>query len=54
MSSINDVENKVQGIVGELSFSIVLPRRYATDLGIEKGDFVKVRKQEGCLVIEKG
>jgi antitoxin component of MazEF toxin-antitoxin module len=54
MSSIKDVEHKTQGIVGERSFSLVLPRKYATDLGIEKGDFVKVRKEQGCLVIEKG
>jgi hypothetical protein len=44
---------KVQGIVGEQSFSVVLPKKYAIDLGIGKGDFVKVHQQEGCIVIEK-
>ena len=33
---------KVQGIMGEHSFSVVLPKLYATNLGIGKGDFVKV------------
>jgi antitoxin component of MazEF toxin-antitoxin module len=44
---------KVQGIVGEYSFSIVLPKVYAHDLGIEKGDYVKVSRDNGRLIIEK-
>jgi hypothetical protein len=44
---------KVQGIVGEQSFSVVLPKKYAHDLGIGKGDFVKVYQQEGKILIEK-
>ena len=44
---------KVQGLIGETSFSIVLPKAYAINLGIAKGDFVKVRQQEGRIVIEK-
>jgi hypothetical protein len=54
MNSIKSIEyHNVQGIVGEQSFSIVLPKKYAIDLGIGKGDFVKVHQQEGCIVIEK-
>ena len=44
---------KVQGLVGEQSFSIVLPKQYATNLRIGKGDFVKVRQEENHLIIEK-
>jgi hypothetical protein len=44
---------KVQGLVGETSFSIILPKVYATKLGIEKGNFVKVRQEGACLIIEK-
>jgi hypothetical protein len=44
---------KVQGLIGETSFSIVLPKIYATRLGIEKGNFVKVRQEGNYLVIEK-
>ena len=33
---------KIQGLVGEHSLSFVLPKKYATDLGIVKGDYVKV------------
>jgi bifunctional DNA-binding transcriptional regulator/antitoxin component of YhaV-PrlF toxin-antitoxin module len=44
---------KVQGLVGEQSFSIVLPKPYATILGIGKGDFVKVHLEGDRIVIEK-
>jgi antitoxin component of MazEF toxin-antitoxin module len=44
---------KVQALVGEQSFSIVLPKQYATNLGIGKGDFVKVRQEENRLIVEK-
>jgi bifunctional DNA-binding transcriptional regulator/antitoxin component of YhaV-PrlF toxin-antitoxin module len=39
--------------LGEQSFSVVLPKKYALDLGIGKGDFVKVRQEEGRIIIEK-
>ena len=44
---------KVQGFVGEQSFSVVLPKSYAIHLGMGKGDFVKVRQEENRIVIEK-
>ena len=44
---------KVQGLVGEQSFSIVLPKSYAVNLGIGKGDFVKVTQDESKIIIEK-
>jgi formylmethanofuran dehydrogenase subunit D len=44
---------KVQGLVGETSFSIILPKQYAVNLGIGKGDFVKVNQEEGRIIIEK-
>jgi AbrB family looped-hinge helix DNA binding protein len=43
----------VQGLVGDLSFSIVLPKSYAIDLGIGKGDFVVIHKEDKRIVIEK-
>ncbi len=54
---MEDLENieyrKVQGIVGDQSFSIVLPKQYAITLGIGKGNFVKVHLEEKRIVIEK-
>jgi AbrB family looped-hinge helix DNA binding protein len=49
-----DIEyRKVQGLVGDQSFSIVLPKSYAIQLGIGKGDFVKVSQEEDRIIIEK-
>ena len=49
-----DIEyRKVQGIVGQQSFSIVLPRAYAINLGIGKGDYVKVSQDDGKIIVEK-
>jgi len=31
----------------------VLPKQYAVDLGILKGDFVKVQEEEGRIIIQK-
>jgi hypothetical protein len=42
---------KIQGLVGEQSFSAVLPNSYAIHLGI--GDFVTVSKQENKIIMEK-
>lgn len=44
---------KVQGILGEQSFSIVLPKLYAVHLGLGKGDFVKVHEEVDKIIIEK-
>jgi hypothetical protein len=45
---------KVQGLVGESSFSIILPKIYAVNLGIGKGDYVKVHQESNKIIIEKG
>jgi bifunctional DNA-binding transcriptional regulator/antitoxin component of YhaV-PrlF toxin-antitoxin module len=51
---MDDLEyRKVQGLVGEQSFSIVLPKSYALHLGIGKGDFVKIHEEDKKIVIEK-
>jgi hypothetical protein len=44
---------KVQGLVGEQSFSVVLPKIYAVKLGIQKGNFVKVFHNDKRIIIEK-
>ncbi len=44
---------KVQGLVGESSFSVILLKSYAINLGIGKGDFVKVYQENNKIVIEK-
>jgi bifunctional DNA-binding transcriptional regulator/antitoxin component of YhaV-PrlF toxin-antitoxin module len=49
----NNKNNSIQGIVGQKSFSLVLPKKYAIDLGIGNGDFLTVQQQEGRIIIEK-
>jgi bifunctional DNA-binding transcriptional regulator/antitoxin component of YhaV-PrlF toxin-antitoxin module len=44
---------KVPGLIGETSFSVILPKHYAVNLGIGKGDFVKIRQEEGKIIVEK-
>jgi hypothetical protein len=44
---------KVQGLVGDTSFSIILPKIYASNIGIQKGDFVKVMQEGQKITIEK-
>jgi hypothetical protein len=51
--SQNCERRKVQGIIGEISFSIILPKQFAVNLGIAKGDFIEVRQEVGKLIIEK-
>lgn len=44
---------KIQPIVGGISFSVILPKSYAVNLGLGKGAFVKVRREGQSIVIEK-
>jgi hypothetical protein len=44
---------KIQSIVGDTSFSLVLPKKYALNLGIKKGDFVKVLERDGEIAIQR-
>lgn len=41
------------GLVGAASLCVVLPKEYALHLGIEKGDPVRVTREDGRVVIEK-
>ena len=51
----NQEYRKVQGLVGEQSFSsgAFSLKSYAVHLGIDKGDFVKIREENRSIVIEK-
>jgi len=54
MESESDREiRKVQGLVGETSFSVILPKKFAMSLGIGKGDYVNVVQEGRRIVIEK-
>lgn len=53
MSKIDIEIRKVQALTGERSFTIVLPKTYATELGIEKGHFLKCHIEDQKLILEK-
>ncbi len=44
---------KIQGSLGDVSFTVVLPKDFATQLGITKKDFLNVSCNEDYIVIEK-
>lgn len=49
-----DIEiRKVQALTGERSLTLVLPKNYATELGIEKGNFLKCHIEDHRLILEK-
>jgi antitoxin component of MazEF toxin-antitoxin module len=49
----NTTIRKVQAYTGEKSLTIVLPRNFTFELGIEKGDFLKVQLENKRLILEK-
>lgn len=44
---------RVQALTGERSLTVVLPRSYALELGLQKGSFLKVTLNGKQLVLEK-
>jgi antitoxin component of MazEF toxin-antitoxin module len=49
----NKQYRKIQGILGDHSFSVVLPKHYAQSIGISKGEYVKVILEGDRIVIQK-
>ena len=41
------------GLAGKTSYTFVIPKEFATDIGLEKGDFLRVTKEEKRLILEK-
>jgi len=54
MTDMDKEIRKVQGFVGEHSFTVVLPKKYAIKMGISKGDYVTICEQDDALIIKKG
>jgi hypothetical protein len=40
-------------IIGDLSFSVCLPKKYSQNLGFNKGDYVRVTQENERIIIEK-
>lgn len=41
------------GLAGKTSYTVVIPKNFATDMGLEEGDFLRVTKDEKRLILEK-
>jgi bifunctional DNA-binding transcriptional regulator/antitoxin component of YhaV-PrlF toxin-antitoxin module len=44
---------RVQALQGERSLTLVLPKQFAIELGIAKGDFLKCKVDGNRLIVEK-
>ena len=44
---------KVQSYTGERSLVIVLPKRFTSQIGVEKGNFMKVQLKNKQIILEK-
>jgi hypothetical protein len=44
---------RAQALTGDRSLTVVLPKQFATQLGIGKGDFLKCRIENNRLILEK-
>jgi hypothetical protein len=51
--SANIEIKKLQALTGERSFTLVFPKKYATELGIGKGDFLRCYVDGNRLIVEK-
>jgi hypothetical protein len=54
MDNSNNVNyRKIQGIFNSGSLAVTLPQSYAVNIGLKKGDFVKVHQEDHRIIIEK-
>jgi formylmethanofuran dehydrogenase subunit D len=51
--STNAAKAEYRSIIGDLSFSVCLPKKYSQNLGLDKGDYVRVTQEDGKIIIEK-
>jgi antitoxin component of MazEF toxin-antitoxin module len=44
---------KIQGIMGNHSLGVILPKCYTINLNLTKGDFVRIYQENHKIIIEK-
>lgn len=49
------VSSKVEyrSIIGDMSFSVCIPKGYVQDMELHKGDYVRITRDDNKLIIEK-
>ncbi len=53
-SSFPEIEyRKTQAIFGNSTFGVVIPKSFALNLGITKGDYLKIKQAGKQLIVEK-
>ncbi|WP_458746103.1 AbrB/MazE/SpoVT family DNA-binding domain-containing protein [Candidatus Nitrosocosmicus sp. T] len=45
--------HKINGVLGKASHSVVLPKNFIDELHIQKGDFVKINRDNNKIIIKK-
>ncbi len=45
--------HKINGILGKTSLTVVLPKDFLKELHMQRGDFVKINKDNDKIVIQK-
>ena len=41
------------GLAGKTSYTLIIPKDFATEIGLEKGDYVSVTRDDNRLIVEK-
>jgi hypothetical protein len=49
----NTTQIRIRSITGDQSLTLLLPKRFAIELGIGKGDFLKCYIDANRLIVEK-
>ena len=44
---------KALGLAGKTSYTVVLPRKMVDEIGMEKGDWIRVTRDDRRLILEK-
>jgi len=50
---MTDYIHRINGILGKTSLNVVLPKDLLKELQMQKGDFVKINKEEDKIIIKK-
>ena len=53
MDSSDIQVRRIQALTGERSLTLVFPKQFATQLGVQKGDFLKCHVENNRLIVEK-
>lgn len=50
---MTDYIHRINGNIGKTSLNVVLPKDFLIDLQMQKGDFVKINKDNDKIIIKK-